>query len=182
MAFIRESITKKVRFDVFKRDAFICQYCGNSPPSVVLEIDHITPVSKGGKSNVDNLITACFDCNRGKSSGLLTNIPAAITEKLELIKEKEDQLKAYNRLLKRIKVREQKDVESIEAIFNKNNKGNWFSPEFEESVKRNFLRKIPVYELIIYMENSCSKMASPERAIKYFCGICWNVIRAKENG
>lgn len=64
----RIPISKKLRFEVFKRDSFTCQYCGNESPDVLLEIDHIDPVSKGGKNNILNLITACKDCNRGKTN------------------------------------------------------------------------------------------------------------------
>lgn len=46
----RKSISKKLRFEVFKRDKFTCQYCGRKAPDVVLQIDHISPVSKGGKN------------------------------------------------------------------------------------------------------------------------------------
>ena len=44
----RKSITKSVRFEVFKRDGFKCQYCGASAPDVILEVDHIVPVAEGG--------------------------------------------------------------------------------------------------------------------------------------
>lgn len=60
----RENISNSVRFKVFKRDHFTCQYCGRS--GVELEVDHIEPVSKGGTNDIGNLITACKDCNRGK--------------------------------------------------------------------------------------------------------------------
>lgn len=56
----------KTRFEVFKRDGFICQYCGRRPPEVILEADHIVPKSKGGTDIIENLITACYECNRGK--------------------------------------------------------------------------------------------------------------------
>lgn len=69
----RKSLTKKVRFEVFKRDAFTCQYCGSKAPDVVLEIDHINPVSKGGKNELMNLITSCYSCNRGKSDRVLSD-------------------------------------------------------------------------------------------------------------
>ena len=64
----REPISKRLGFEVFKRDAFTCQYCGKSAPDVVLEVDHIEPVSKGGKTTLLNLVTSCFKCNRGKSN------------------------------------------------------------------------------------------------------------------
>lgn len=68
----REPITKKIRFEVFKRDKFTCQYCGRQSPDVILEIDHIKPVAEGGTNDIMNLITACFDCNRGKGKRVLT--------------------------------------------------------------------------------------------------------------
>lgn len=48
----RLTISKKDRFEILKRDKFTCQYCGNSSPKVLLEIDHLTPVSKGGNNDL----------------------------------------------------------------------------------------------------------------------------------
>lgn len=67
----RKSISKKTRFEVFKRDSFKCQYCGQSSPEVLLEVDHIKPVAEGGDNVITNLITSCRDCNRGKGKNLL---------------------------------------------------------------------------------------------------------------
>ena len=53
----RKSISKKNRFEVFKRDSFTCQYCGASAPDVLLEVDHIKPVASGGTNDILNLIT-----------------------------------------------------------------------------------------------------------------------------
>lgn len=65
------AVSKKRRFEVFKRDGFICQYCGRSQPDVVLEVDHKQPKAAGGTDEMSNLVTSCYDCNRGKSAGLL---------------------------------------------------------------------------------------------------------------
>lgn len=69
----REPIGAKLRFEVFKRDNFTCQYCGKKAPDVVLHVDHINPVSAGGKSDILNLVTACAGCNLGKGARLLTD-------------------------------------------------------------------------------------------------------------
>lgn len=68
----RKAISDKLRFEVFKRDSFRCQYCGMSAPDVVLNVDHIDPVSNGGTNDILNLITSCRDCNSGKSDRLLS--------------------------------------------------------------------------------------------------------------
>ena len=51
------SISTKQRFAILKRDAFTCQYCGRSAPTVELQVDHIHPVSKGGEDIDENLRT-----------------------------------------------------------------------------------------------------------------------------
>jgi hypothetical protein len=53
-----------IRKTVFERDSFTCQYCGQVGGK--LELDHITPISKGGTNEVSNLCTACRKCNRQK--------------------------------------------------------------------------------------------------------------------
>lgn len=60
------SMTKGKRFEIFKRDGFVCQYCGRKPPEVVLHVDHIVPVIEGGDNDEMNLVTACSECNLGK--------------------------------------------------------------------------------------------------------------------
>lgn len=67
----RKPISKSLRFDIFHRDGFTCQYCGQQPPEAVLEIDHVMPVVEGGTNDPLNLITACDNCNRGKGAKLL---------------------------------------------------------------------------------------------------------------
>ena len=62
----RKSIGTKKRFDVFARDSYTCQYCGRNPPEVMLHVDHIIPVVKGGTDDMENLRTSCSQCNLGK--------------------------------------------------------------------------------------------------------------------
>lgn len=59
-------LAPRLRFHVLRRDNWTCRYCGKRAPNVVLEVDHLVPVSRGGTDEPWNLLTACFDCNRGK--------------------------------------------------------------------------------------------------------------------
>lgn len=70
----RKQTGKRLRFEIFKRDGFTCQYCGQQPPDVVLQLDHIQPVSKGGENDPMNLVTACQDCNSGKADKELGSV------------------------------------------------------------------------------------------------------------
>lgn len=54
------------RRNVYIRDDYTCQYCGNKPKK--LSIDHVTPVSKGGKTRFTNCVTCCIKCNTKKGN------------------------------------------------------------------------------------------------------------------
>ena len=60
----RGKVTNKIRFAVYSRDGNRCKRCGSREN---LEVDHIFPIAKGGKSNFDNLQTLCHRCNALKS-------------------------------------------------------------------------------------------------------------------
>ena len=175
----RKAITKKLRFEIFKRDDFKCQYCGSTPPSVVLEIDHIAPVSKGGDNDIDNLITSCFDCNRGKTNVLLTNIPETIAFKSEILSEKICQIKAYEKLIKSRKKIEENQINELESIFQLYFKYS-FSGVFKESI-RIFIQNLPIDIVDESMRIACLKPLDAEQTLKYFCGICWRHIREKND-
>lgn len=64
----RKPISKKQRFFILHRDGFRCRYCGSSAPDVELHVDHYRPFSLGGRCDLDNYVTACADCNMGKSA------------------------------------------------------------------------------------------------------------------
>ena len=62
------AVSKRLRFEVLRRDNHTCRYCGGSAPDVVLTVDHVIPVALGGSDDPSNLVAACRDCNAGKSS------------------------------------------------------------------------------------------------------------------
>lgn len=90
----RKPLSKRIRFEVFKRDKFTCQYCGSVAPNVILEVDHIDPVSKGGGNEILNLLTSCVDCNRGKSDKELSDDSAVAKQRqqMELLQERREQI------------------------------------------------------------------------------------------
>lgn len=88
------SLGKKVRFELFKRDKFTCQYCGRTAPDVVLHADHIEPKSKGGSDDLLNLLTSCIDCNLGKSDRRLDDASVITKQKAQLdaLQERREQI------------------------------------------------------------------------------------------
>ncbi len=175
----RKSISKKTRFEVFKRDFFTCQYCNSKPPKVPLEIDHIVPVSKGGKHHIDNFITACFDCNRGKSNIELDQIPESLQSKIELKKIAQKQYKDYQKILQaEIRIINE-NIDSIDGIYNSFYPEYCFSETFRISVKK-FINKLGVEKVIESMETSCIRGLRSNDVLKYFCGVCWAKIKNNE--
>lgn len=71
----RALMTKKLRDSIKIRDNYTCCGCGNSvfaEPNLLLEIDHIIPISKGGITEESNLQTLCWKCNRSKGDKILS--------------------------------------------------------------------------------------------------------------
>jgi len=61
-------LSRRLRFEILRRDNHTCRYCGAMAPDVTLTVDHVTPVALGGSDDPTNLVAACQDCNAGKSS------------------------------------------------------------------------------------------------------------------
>ena len=149
----RKNLSKSVRFEVFKRDSFKCQYCGKSAPDVVLEVDHIIPVSKGGDNDISNLITACFDCNRGKRDKKLTDKQSAKLQKEEL-----DKLNARREQLEMI-AEWRKELlnlmnESIDKIVEIINQEFYLDIHLTDYGRRNFSKCIKKYGFKETLESS----------------------------
>ena len=173
----RKSISKKTRFEVFKRDSFTCQYCGAHPPAVILHVDHIDPVAKGGGNDMDNLVTSCESCNQGKSDRLLSDIPQSLQDKAAQIIEREAQIKGYQNVVAAKRQRIEDECLEVVEVYERFNEGFTLSPSGLVSV-RNFIEKIGVHEVINAMEAAySSRKVRRGNEFKYFCGICWNKIR-----
>lgn len=66
------TVPQRLRWRVFQRDGFRCTYCGRSAKDgVELQADHVISVADGGATTLDNLTTACWECNSGKSTDSL---------------------------------------------------------------------------------------------------------------
>lgn len=64
----RQKMSNGLRYKVMRRDGFHCQICGKTGKEAVLVVDHVEPVARGGKTEMENLRTLCRDCNSGKGT------------------------------------------------------------------------------------------------------------------
>jgi len=59
------------RYNIYLRDRFTCQYCSKQFKEKQLTFDHVLPISKGGKTSWDNIVTACHPCNSKKGNKII---------------------------------------------------------------------------------------------------------------
>lgn len=69
------------RYNIFKRDRSVCQYCKKSFPKNELSIDHVVPKSLGGKTTWENVVCCCLTCNRRKGSNFLSETAMSLSTK-----------------------------------------------------------------------------------------------------
>jgi hypothetical protein len=177
----RPTISKKTRFDVFKRDQFQCAYCGAHPSeTVLLEVDHVIPVCEGGTNDIENLVAACWDCNRGKGGRPLSSVPLSLEQKAEQVAEREAQIRAYYQILELRKERQDEEMWSVAEIFMERFGSETIRRDYVVSI-RMFLDRLNVFEVREAMEIACARKYSETPAWKYFCGVCWTKIKNGEN-
>jgi hypothetical protein len=176
----RVALSKRTRFEVFKRDQFTCQYCGRKPPSIILHCDHILAVADGGGNEEMNLITSCSDCNLGKSDIPLTRIPDSLSNSQSIEKEKFEQVKAYNKFLK------EKNEQMMIAVASISERWVLLSGEDPSKVRisaqheasiRVFLRQLPTEKILECVDVAFASRVSEYHRFRYFCGVCWHEIK-----
>jgi hypothetical protein len=173
----RKPVSKKLRFEVFKRDGFACQYCGAHPPDVLLEIDHIISVKDGGGNDEGNLFASCFDCNRGKGARPLSSAPKSLAEKGEEIREREVQLLGYREIMQLRADRIEADMWRVADALVKDASTNGMNRDWLRGIKT-FNDRLPLHDVLEAVETAYAKKPfSNARRFKYFCGICWKKIR-----
>ena len=183
LVFYIMALSKKKRFDVFKRDGFKCVYCGKTPPMIILEVDHINPKSKGGSDDIDNLVTACFDCNRGKAANELSDVPQTIAEKTKVLEEKESQMVEYNKVLNKVEKRLRKECLMVSDRYGEYFDGFYLKDSFLRSSVRRFIKALGVNDVLNAMDVACAKIGwDDQKSINYFCGICWRKMGERHDG
>ncbi len=63
---VPKSVVRFNRKNLFARDDFRCQYCGQAQPTSQLSLDHVVPRSLGGKTTWENIVCSCLGCNSRK--------------------------------------------------------------------------------------------------------------------
>lgn len=181
----RKAIPKVVRFEVLKRDKFTCQYCGRAAPDVILEIDHVLPVSKGGDNSILNLVTSCRDCNRGKSNKFLSDDTAVKKQKREIddMQERREQMEMMIAWRREMLEHSDTEVDHICYLFDRY---TGFSVDEDGRRKiRDLIRRFGFPEVCTSTEISIEKYykgyaVSFQNAFNKIGGICYNRKKKRE--
>lgn len=174
------SVSRRLRFEVLRRDGYACRYCGAKAPDATLTVDHVIPTALGGGDEPNNLVTACADCNNGKSS---TPPDAVIVEDVDAA------ALLWSRAIERAAEMREADVQALDAAVNEvddewwtwtNVMGRpyWRPDDWRDSVERFLAHGLTVDTIrryvVVTMENR------PERRWAYFCGCCWREVSRRE--
>ena len=170
---MRKSLSKRIRFEVLKRDSFTCVYCGKNPSQEVLEVDHVIPVSKGGKNTTENLVTSCFSCNRGKSNIELTSLPESVINENNLIRIQ--QYKQYVKYIKNLHALDNQLIDIVCDVYTSYNVEYTPSDSFRNDILK-FIKRIGIDDTTQAMRTACSRMDRRDIP-RYFFGICWNIAK-----
>lgn len=188
----RKGISKKVRFEVFKRDSFTCQYCGRKAPDIILEVDHIDPVANGGTGDIMNLITSCENCNAGKSDRLLSDQSVVEKQreqvaKLQMRREQIDMMLQWRESLLSINDYE---TEKIMEFINKRIQPFTLKPAVKEIIN-GYKKKFGFEGVISAVEVAAAQYlkfdqdhVTPESVVKMLekiPGICYNAKKWSEH-
>jgi HNH endonuclease len=182
----RRGLSKRTRFEVFKRDRFTCQYCGKRPPEVMLEADHVVPVKEGGEDGMENLTTACTACNGGKSAVPLGHVAPAVDE-MEVLSSIQEMLERKLAMRQQIKTAQaQRDVEdeAVEVFL------AWWGQDIgsadgiQLASLRRFVRELGMDELRDALDATVRLFdRKPHYGAyqlwRYFCGVCWTKIKQR---
>lgn len=171
------TVSKRVRYEVLRRDNHACRYCGAVAPDVKLHVDHVIPVALGGTDTPDNLAASCAACNSGKTS------TPADAEVVDDVKQRALNFKrGYDAALQAqvIKIRASKQYREWFINHWAEHAGDRVMNGWEATLDHWHSLDVPweVVENAIDIASSRPNLRTTEAVYKYMCGIVWNVIKA----
>ena len=173
------AVSKRLRYEILRRDNHTCRYCGSAAPDVKLTVDHVLPVALGGSDDPTNLVAACADCNAGKTS----SSPDA-----PLVADVEQKALLWDRALALAVERREAKLEEKRSLFDYF-ENEWmfrYDPavplghDWQETVHRFYALGLHVSDLDDAIDIAYQAPIKAASVWKYFCGVCWNKVRDLE--
>jgi hypothetical protein len=175
------AVSKRLRYEIFRRDNHTCRYCGASAPDVPLRVDHVTPVALGGTDTPDNLVTSCEPCNSGKSSAtvdsaLVANVSDDALRWANAMKQAADNLREQE--TPKLEYRDAFLAEWNRWHLGKDDDKQVPLPnDWKQSIERFRVAGIPVWMWADIVDiGMANEKVKPANTFKYCCGIAWNKV------
>lgn len=171
------AVSKRLRFEILRRDNHACRYCGATAPEAALTVDHVVPVTLGGTDDPKNLVAACRDCNSGKSSVPADAVIVADVAEDALRWARVMQMVADHRAQVRVESRRRYDAFTNEWNLWTDSSGNTCPlPSTWKVSFDQFLNAGLEFDDMIELIDVA--MSSPAKDTwRYFCGCCWTRVR-----
>lgn len=179
------AISKRLRFEILRRDNHTCQYCGEKAPDVTLHVDHILPIALGGTDKPTNLTTACKDCNTGKSS---ISPDAPMVEKLGMAATV--YALSQTDMLTRLRAKYQAEDEYVEQFLELWNAWRYtgqdktvpLPPDFKDGMRRFASMGIPLELISRFIEVAMNKerLRGEYGEFRYMVGCVWRQLEDAE--
>jgi hypothetical protein len=172
------AVSKRLRFEVLRRDSHTCRYCGAKAPDATLRIDHVVPVTLGGSDAPENLVTSCFDCNAGKSSipadaAIVADVAADALRWAKAIEQVGDSM--MDELMRVDSAQELiDDAWSDWGTGSGENRRQIPRPDtWRTSVTQILATGLPIDVMIVAVGTAMASRAPNQDKWRYWCGICW---------
>jgi hypothetical protein len=189
------AVSKRLRFEILRRDNHQCRYCGRCAPDVKLTVDHVVPETLGGSDDPANLVAACSECNGGKSS-VPADAPTVADVGADAIRwaSAMEQAAALDRQRRSSDVRFVADfIDQISVIIKADpDELQYCMPDMTSAAVggaagfRKTITKFRDCGLNLGDLDYAIRKAAANRAIddqnnwKYFCGICWRMVQDRQ--
>ncbi|WP_405747715.1 HNH endonuclease [Streptomyces canus] len=174
------AVSKRLRYEILRRDSNTCRYCGASAPDVQLRVDHVTPVALGGTDTPDNLVTSCEPCNSGKSSATVDSaLVADVSDDALRWAAAMEQAAANLQMLEKPKdeYRDAFLAEWNRWHFGKEKKPVELPGDWKLSIERFRVAGIPVWMWADIVDiGMANQKVKAENTFKYCCGVAWNKV------
>lgn len=171
------AVSRRLRYEVLRRDNHACRYCGATAPDVALTVDHVIPVALGGTDDPSNLVTACQPCNAGKSASS-PDAPIVADVAADALRWSKA-MTAASDVMRKQRVKRDRDREYFVDLWlahygNADDLPDVVGPSIDDFVAAG----LTWGDLDDAVEISAQYYRrDPWR---YFCGICWNKVSAMQ--
>lgn len=166
------AVSKRLRYEILRRDNHQCRYCGARAPEAVLTVDHVVPVSLGGSDDPKNLVAACSGCNSGKTSSnpdapLVDTVGDDALRWAQAMRQAADEIAAHDEQIEDI-------LDDVQDAW----KPYYLPADWAASVVTFIKSGLGREDLLAMVRVAYAKRGiGSSGRWAYFCGCCWTRIR-----